>query len=590
MLILAFVGVALVSVPLFGGRLDRLADVRFRRTPVLVTALALQLLITLSTRVPEGPSRLLHVVTYLLAGAFLLSNRGVPGLWLITVGTGMNLLAIAANGGIMPASASALATAGRVATGPHFSNSMAVADPNLAFLGDVFALPAPFPLANVFSPGDLLIALGAAVALHGVTGSRLIPSGRGELSALRGHPQFVRVWVAQLVSNLGDWIYALAVAASVASTHGRAHVLAALLVAQVGPAALAGALGGPLVDRLPRKALMIGTDVLRAVAVGSLLLAGPPSLGHLYVVAVCLGLLESLFNPALQASIPNLVPHDRIVAANAAVSATYNIAVMAGPVLGGFLVAGVGPTAAFAVNATSFTVSAVLLTRVKLPHHPGESQGPALGALVQGIRYAVATPLVRGALVAIALVMFASALRSPLEPLFVFTALGEGSRALGLVGGVWGLGMVLGSVAAPAASHRWSRERLLAGAIALAGVCVVAASGMRTLPPVLVLWVIAGFANGVGVVAYGSLLQERTPDRVRGRVMAASTGLMQASLLVGASMAGWFGTHLGVRATYLASGVLFVATAALSRVLLGAGAPVPRTAEAAAEGDPVPVG
>jgi hypothetical protein len=106
---------------------------------------------------------------------FLAANWRLPGLPLAALGAALNLLAIVANGGVMPASPSALAAAGLPVDQPGFQNSAALADPRLAFLGDVFAVPASWPLSNVFSVGDLLIGAGLAWGLHRVCGSRLVP-------------------------------------------------------------------------------------------------------------------------------------------------------------------------------------------------------------------------------------------------------------------------------------------------------------------------------------------------------------------------------------------------------------------------------
>jgi len=577
-LLVAFVVLALATVPMFGGRLGALAELRFRYAWALFGALGVQVVIVSVIPDAHGPFHgAAHIGSYLLAGLFVVGNWRLPGMWLIALGGAMNLAAIAANGGVIPASPAALVTAGRAVSQAGFRNSAPLADPNLAFLGDIFALPPPFPFHNVFSVGDLCIALGAAVALHRICGSRLIPSGKGQYRGLHRHGAFMRVWAAQSVSNLGDWVYTLAVVSSLAGRGSSAHALAALLVAQVAPGAVAGALGGPLIDRFPRKALMIGSDVIRGVAVGSLLIVGEPSLAHLYVVAGCLGLFGSIFQPTLMASIPNLVPRERIVAANALVGATYNFAVMAGPVIGGLLVAGVGVSWAFSVQAASFVVSAALLIGVRFPRQERDASAASPAhALLEGIKYALARPVIRGALIVIGLVMLAASIRSPLEPLFVLRILELPPEALGLVGGVWGLGMVLGSVAAPAAARRWAREWLFAGAIGVVGLAVLGASRASILSSLLLLWLVSGFANGVGSVAYHSLLQERTPDALRGRVMGASEAVLQGALLAGASMSGWLGTHLGVRTTYAVSGFLLVATALVCRALLGA-APLRRS-------------
>ena len=163
---------SLASVAVVGGRLDALADLRFRQPWLLGVAFGLQLLVI--SVAPAGDAwwhQTLHLASYAIGGAFVVRNRQVPFLWLIGAGGLMNLAAIAANGGVMPARPAALAAAG-LASGPGFANSAPLAHPRLAFLGDVFAIPDAVPLANVFSLGDVCIAVGALVLLHRVCGAR----------------------------------------------------------------------------------------------------------------------------------------------------------------------------------------------------------------------------------------------------------------------------------------------------------------------------------------------------------------------------------------------------------------------------------
>jgi MFS family permease len=128
--------------------------------------------------------------------------------------------------------------------------------------------------------------------------------------------------------------------------------------------------------------------------------------------------------------------------------------------------------------------------------------------------------------------------------------------------------MILGSVAAPAAARRWRRERLFGVAIGVVGIAVILASQANVLSPVLLLWIFAGAGNGIGSVSYGSLLQERTPNRLRGRVMAASEAVLDGAFLLGAASAGWLGSHVGVRGSFIVSGVIFLLAAVLSQRLL----------------------
>ena len=349
----------------------------------------------------------------------------------------------------------------------------------------------------------------------------------------------MRLWLAQAVSNLGDWIYALAVATTVADRPGGARILAALLVCQFGPSALVSALGGSLVDRLSRKRLMLGADVLRALAVGSLLLGGPPSAVHLCAVAAALGLFGGLFQPSLQASLPNVVSSDQLVAANALMGSTLNMAIMVGPILGGVMAAGLGPDVAFAVNAASFGLSALLIAIVHLPRrHPQPARAAPIRDLIDGFRYILAARVVRGVMVVVGIVIVAAAIKNPVEPLFILRTLHEHPASLGLAGTVWGLGMVLGSALAPAIARRWSRPSLLTVSIALVGLAILAASRATALTPLLVFWLCAGAGNALGTVAYETLLQEHTPDAYRGRVIAASEAVIDAAFLVGGAVAG----------------------------------------------------
>ena len=165
---------ALLSPVVAGGSLRRLADLRFRGTWVLVAALVAQVVaIELVPGANHGLLSAVHLATYVAAGWYVVLNRQIPGLWLVALGAASNGVAIAANGGTLPASRTALESAGIHLEPGEFVNSGVLAHPHLGFLGDVFAIPAGVPLANVFSIGDVLIVLGVAWGAHRVCRSRL---------------------------------------------------------------------------------------------------------------------------------------------------------------------------------------------------------------------------------------------------------------------------------------------------------------------------------------------------------------------------------------------------------------------------------
>lgn len=187
-LALAFL-LLVLTVPLAGGRLSRLEEIQLRGLWLAVVAFAIQ--VVLVTFAPDGHEtlhRVAHVATYALAGACILSNLDLRFVWVVALGGLLNLIAIVANGGVMPASRGALSDAGLDVRSGEFANSDYVDDANVSFLGDVFAIPAGWPGANVFSVGDLLMVLGALLVLHAATGSRLVAGPRTRPPRAQGSP------------------------------------------------------------------------------------------------------------------------------------------------------------------------------------------------------------------------------------------------------------------------------------------------------------------------------------------------------------------------------------------------------------------
>ena len=192
MLLLAVVMLSVVTVRPAGGNLSALGRVRLAYAPAIFGALALQ--VAIISVVPGGSPwlhRALHIASYALAAVFVVANRRVAGMRILALGTTLNLIAILANNGVMPASRSALRTAGRLKSATEFLNSAAVPHPRLLFLGDIIPVPHAVPLANVYSVGDVCIAIGVAIAIHSLAGSRLVPR-RSRASAEGSAPGYER--------------------------------------------------------------------------------------------------------------------------------------------------------------------------------------------------------------------------------------------------------------------------------------------------------------------------------------------------------------------------------------------------------------
>ena len=562
-LLVAFL-LVVAAVPLLGGHLTRLATVELRGTPLLLGATVVQAVITqLAIDVPREVTGAAHLASYVMAGAFVWANRRLPWLWLAALGGASNFVVIVANKGVMPASAEALSLAGQSGTGADFANSALVESPRLSFLGDVFAVPASWPLANVFSVGDVILLVGGALLVHRVSGSR--PPGRsrrlvddtaapsaGRLALLRDNADFRRLWLAGASSDIGDWTYSLAVIAVLALQGASPTVFAVLIAVQMLASSVVGVVGTSVVDRVDRVRLLTLVNVAQAATVCTLLVPQEPGVAHLVLVGGILGGLGALVRPATMASIPNLVRDEECVVANGYVAAAFNVAVSLGPVIVAGMVSTWGARPAFLLNTVSFLLSATLVARIRRRHVPGAQHAGGNGdgwfvAATAGLRHISRRPPLHGLLVLMAFVVLGAALRAPVEPRFVVDALGGSAGAIGALASLWGLGMVLGSAVGASAGRRWSLEKVLVASVTVLAVCILSASWLALLAPVAALWLVAGSANALGSVAYESLLQQRTPDHLRGRVFGAAEAVLDLTYLVGAVAAGFLGALVGTR-------------------------------------------
>jgi len=427
------------------------------------------------------------------------------------------------------------------------------------------------------------------------------PAPPGSPSATRGvafarllrTKAFRRIWFAQVISNLGDWAYTLAVAALVAGHlqgAGLVRTLALMLAAEGGTSALVGFLvAGPVADRFSRRRVMMTADVVRAMAVGSLLLVGMPGALHLICVAACLGAFRAIFQPALMSALPS-VSGDDLDTANAVVTATFHAAIVVGPAIGAIAVMAAGPRAAFAMNAASFGVSASLLLGIHIAAPSRESGGrwAPVRDLREGLASVGRSRVARGVAIAMSMAIFIAAWQGPLQVGLVRDVLApggsHGSRALilGSLTASWGIGMVVGSALMPFAARRISGGRLLACCIGAVGVAFVFASRQEALAPFLLVWSLGGLASGMANVTYESLLQRSTPDEFLGRTFATVEAAQDAAYFLGALA---IGTLAGITEPTIGlaiGGAAFLAIALVTDRLLG-----PRGSEPVPEREPV---
>ncbi|HEY6017036.1 MAG TPA: MFS transporter, partial [Gaiellaceae bacterium] len=318
-----------------------------------------------------------------------------------------------------------------------------------------------------------------------------------QLGLVRRAPSFRLLFLAALGSGAGTWLAIVALNVEILDKTHSGPWLAALNVAAILPSAFVGLLGGPLVDRLSRKRLMIGSDLLRLAVFVALPFVGSPT--AIVALALAAGLGDAFFRPAVLAGVPNMVAEDDLADANFLLTAVQWVTTAAGPVIGGALVAASGPNLAYWVNAVSFLVSAALILRIE-------------GSLLQSDR-----PLSRGhwrdlgdgiALVrssAPLLVVFvvwnigmlANGGVNVSEVVLAKETLNGGAFGYGLLWGATGVGLVLGGSVFAGTAATLPIARVYPAGIAL----FAAAIGIAAIAPDIwiaaVAMVLSGIGNGV---------------------------------------------------------------------------------------------
>ncbi len=389
---------------------------------------------------------------------------------------------------------------------------------------------------------------------------------------LRRNRNFRRLWLAQIVSEIGDWFYTLSIYTLLLQLTGHAGSVALALVLQVIPQTFAGPTAGVVNDRLKRKHVMIAADLIRCIIVLAMLLVRSPSIVWLvYPLLLAETTLAAFFEPARSAVIPNIAEAEEVLIANTLSSATWSVNLLIGASVGGVVAAFLGRDATFILNALSFLVSAVLIGGMKFHEPHAEGSAPLrlrdlvdYSPVLEGIRYIASHRTLLPA-------VFAKAGELMVGPSWViFTVMGArefavhgrgidpaGGAMLGmsiLLGGR-GLGALVGPlVAAPWAARSDSRLRY---GILLGYLTISLGYGLLGLSRNV--WMAAGcamlaHAGGSTVWVFSTtLLQFHSEDRFRGRVFSADLGLASFTFAVTAYLAGHY-LDLGVSARALSTG------------------------------------
>lgn len=379
----------------------------------------------------------------------------------------------------------------------------------------------------------------------------------GYWALLRDNRNFRRLWLGQVVSQIGDWLDYVALLTLLLTLTGSGTVVAAMLVARFLPTFFVGPLAGVVVDRLNRKHVMVAADLCRALVILGLLLVRRPE--HVWisyvVVALCVS-LTAFFEPARNATIPNVTAPHELVVANTLGSVTWSVSLGLGSALGGFITAAAGPRAAFVLDALSFACSAWLIGGIALAPRK-HAAVPRIGwravlgfaDLVEGARYLRHHPRVASVVLvksgwslAGGLILLHSIFGERIYPVW-----GSAAAGIGMLATARGIGTALG----PLVARRWFGDSPRALALGIgAGFYVVGAfylifAAVNDLPLALVVLLTAHMGGSTLWVFSTTLLQMAVPDALRGRVFAAELALMTLGLTLSNFVTGWALDTLG---------------------------------------------
>ena len=398
---------------------------------------------------------------------------------------------------------------------------------------------------------------GGAPQDLGVGGYSADASARPRARSLWRDGNFLTMWSGQALAQLGSQVTELAIPVlAVLLLQASELELGFLNAAGVAAFLVVGLPAGAWIDRMRKRHVMIWADAVRALALALLPLLwwlGALEMWHLYAVALVVGVATVFFDVSYQSIIPSLVRGEQIAEANGKLEATRELANIAGPAAGGWLVAVL--SAPFAILATVGTYVAsfvaLLLTRDEEEPRAAEDRGPILREIGEGLRWVFGNGLLRRIVGTTASSNLFATVSFTLLPLFLLRELGLSPEAMGIIFSLGAIGGLAGAMATPHIVRRIGEAR----AIPLSAIAFSAIALMLPLAAVmpsiaLGLLVVHGFVSSFTVLIYNitqvTFRQRITPRRLLGRMNASVRFCVWGVMPIAALLSGALGSWLGV--------------------------------------------
>ncbi len=373
---------------------------------------------------------------------------------------------------------------------------------------------------------------------------------------------FLALWLGQVISQIGDSFTFLALLITVNRLTGSTASMGVMMISLTLPQLVFSFLAGVLVDRMDRKKIMIVSDLLRAILVLAFLsVRSAEQVYVFYIVGFLVSTVSVFFWPAKTAMIPRIVEGEaKLLSANA-LSQTIRVAAMLiGPALAGFVIASLGASVAFVVDSVTFLASAFAIMTITTGGQTRDEERVGVGMIwrrfSEGVTYMLHDGTVLGIIVTLLVALLGV---GAIEVLFVPYLQGEfgiGPEGLGFVQTAQGLGMLLGSVVIGNLASRFRLTRIVALCIAALGLAVAACGLVSQFVFILIGLFVAGLALAPLNAALNTLMQITVPDEKLGRVGSVVDTTMTLSYLISMSGAAFLADAFGMRAVFVASGII----------------------------------
>jgi MFS family permease len=374
-----------------------------------------------------------------------------------------------------------------------------------------------------------------------------------------GHRVFALFWAASLVSSFGSMIQTVGASWLMATIAPAPDRVALVQTAGALPFFFLSLLAGTYADTRDRRAIMLfaqAISLLASAALAIVVLTGSITPTLLLTFTFLIGCGAAVFAPAWQASIGDQVPRELIPSAVAANAVGFNLARSLGPALGGVLVAAVGATVAFVINAVSYLgiIATLVWWRPQRQRSalPPEPIGTALGA---GLRYVGLSPHLVAIMVRCALYTIPIAAVPALMPIVARDLLSGGAATFGLLLGGFGVGAMMGALSSTTLRQRFTSDALLRLLSILACVAVIGIAQSRWALLTLLATVLAGSAWTLAFANLNIAVQLSSPRWVTGRMLATYQTVVFASIALGSWTWGHFATAAGVREALTVAGL-----------------------------------